>query len=732
LGKTPENVLKYPYITVSTEELAEFKSLIAARPGEFKNGKAYFWIAQDAYNHSEWDNADKTYSELLRRFPHSEWAGVARLMQARTRAKLKNANSALALLYPMVKPSPKANPDLKAAALAVGRDIINDELTLADLGKVRTAYPDTPWAAQALFAMGKRTLDAGSPDQAIKLFKQFMETYPQHEYAAGAQELIEKAKHLAPINRYKLGCMLPLSGPYAPYGKAIKQGLELAVQQVNIRRPEGEQITLVMADSESNTSVVLRELHRLVEEEKVMAVIGPALSVSVKAVLPEINSLRIPVISPAASEPGLTRQSAYFFRYLLTNEQQGEAMAEYLVLRQGMRRVSVLHSENRYDRSLADAFVKKVEQLGGQVVTNVEYAAGTTDFKDSMMALGGVDPGPLKNRELEERKSMDRLLETWSQQIADQLAPEAQKVTLAQAALATPVADKRVAIVRFSEYGTLTQQEQMGKKVSERFSYALAGKAGLEVLTQRQTFDTLRKLQLSPLAFGREGAKKFGEAMNVGYVVVGSVDQREEDDRVPLPGRALPVHYNISVRVLNARSGQEVFNAAQTWVKMIAPEANVRNVEALYLPVALEDAVSIVPQLAFYDLSMKVYGPDAWISPRLFREGVEILNGVVLATGFWVDNPEPGSHAFVKQFIDAYTAPPSTLSAQAFDTLQLVAKVCGQLPRDSVSREDLVSALLKETEFNGVTGKAWVESDGEIRREPFFLKFDQGILKKEE
>jgi hypothetical protein len=278
----------------------------------------------------------------------------------------------------------------------------------------------------------------------------------------------------------------------------------------------------------------------------------------------------------------------------------------------------------------------------------------------------------------------------------------------------------------------LAQQDQLGKKISERFSYALAAKPGLEVLTQRQTFDTLRKLDLSPLSFGKESARKFGEALNVGYVVTGSVEQKAGEGRPLQPGRPWPVHYTISARVINTRSGQEVFSAVQTWVKMIAPETAAGRMEALYLPVALEDALSIVPQLAFYDIPVRVFGPDAWISPRLFREGAEILNGGVLATGFWPDNPDPLAQAFVKQFTEAYAAPPSTLSAQAYDALQLVAKVCGQLPRDNVSREDLLTQLMRENRFQGVTGKAWVEPDGEIRREPFFLKMDQGTLKKEE
>jgi branched-chain amino acid transport system substrate-binding protein len=296
-----------------------------------------------------------------------------------------------------------------------------------------------PWAGQALYVTGKRTLDTGNPDQAGKIFLQFLGAYPQHEMAAAAKEILDKISRLVIVNRFKFGCILPLSGPYAPYGRALKQGLDLALTQVNAARSESEKLSFVVADSEAQTQAAVAALEKLANEDHVLAVIGPALSASVRALLPQLDQLRIPVISPAASEPGLTQQSPYFFRYLLTNEQQGEAMAEYIVLRQGYKRIGVLHSQSRYDTSLAEAFIKKAELLGGEILAHSVYPQQSTDFKEAMIALGGIDPGPLKNQELEERKNLDQMMETWSQQIADKLAPGAQAITPAQAAIATPV-----------------------------------------------------------------------------------------------------------------------------------------------------------------------------------------------------------------------------------------------------------------------------------------------------
>ncbi len=730
LAKTPGAVIAYPYIPVTPQEINNYKALIAISPRDPNAVKARYWIAQDMFNSSQWDKAEKAFVKIFKHFPHSEWAFPAGLMAARTRVKREKNLGALTLLDHLINIPDRGAEMLEAVQTLAGK-IINDELNLAELATVRATYPKTDWDQQALFVTGKRNLDGGNPNAAIQAFTSFIDLYPANKFVSLARELVEKAARIVPVNRNRIGCLLPLSGAYAPYGKTLKQGMELALEEINRHRPEGEYLGLAAIDSKGTTNGAVTGLQRLIDLEKVMVVIGPALSSSVKALLPVLERRRIPVISPAASESGLAAKSAYLFRYMLTNQEQGEAMAEYVVLRRNYRRIGILHSTARYDCSLAEAFAAKVQELGGEVAARLEYPQGATDFKQQMLGLGGVDPGRLKDLEVRERKKLERLLENIAYRSAQRIAPRRKDGTVSQAekVTPTPVPRKRVAILRFAEQGNQTQEEALGKWITEKFSYALAVKPGLKVLTQKETFKALKELGLSSFSRNPQAWKRLGESLGVEVLVLGQVSQIEDNPSAE-PGVPIPVQYQIDIRLVRARNGRELEQFSKNWSKSIAPEVNVKDIEAIYLPVPAQDAVLIGSQLAFYDLKVPVFGSDAWLNSKLLRQGAEVLEGAVFAAGFWPDHPAPRSRDFVEHFEARFSTHPSLLAVQAYDVFYLVAAILKQIRDPKASREDFQRRLLKVRAYKGVTGKAVVEPDGEIRRPPVFLELHKGKLRQ--
>jgi ABC-type branched-subunit amino acid transport system substrate-binding protein/TolB-like protein len=724
LEKTPASALHYPYIPVTAEELEQYRADAAARPYDPETVGSRFWIAQEAFNRSQWQAAERQFQALAAKYPHSEWAAPAAVMAARAQVKDKRplvAFSGLDKLLAMNGMSALAI----STAQALIRQIINDELELADLARVRASYPGTPWEEQALFVSGKRTLDQGNPDAAVKLFEQFLGQYPKSEFAALALDLKTKAQQLVPVNRFRIGALLPLNGVYAPFGQTIRQGLELALRHVNVTRAADEQLSLAAADTAGNTAVALQAFEELVNREKVMVIIGPALSSEARTLLPSLAKERVTLISPSAGDPDLAGASPYFFRYMLTNQQQGEAMAEYVVLRRNLQRIGIVNGEAAYDRSLAEAFEAKARKLGAEVLGRVEYTPGTTDFKTQLLSLGGVDPGLTKDLQVKERKRLEQIAETAALQYHRLLVPEAQ---VTPTATPVPIPVRRVAIVRFVEAGEQTQKEELGKLVTEKVSYALAAKTGLKVLTQAETFRGLRQLGMSSLTAGAGETPAIGEALGVGYVVMGKVTQTG-DKGLPAPGEPLLVEYQVEIKLLRATSGEVLRQATYSFTKSIPPELNLKELEALYLPVPARDAVLIMSQLAFYDLKPQLFGCDAWLAPELFRQAGPELEGAVMATGYWINEPSARNQDFVKAFEDTYKARPTSLAVQAYDTLKLVVTALAGINGLQPQRQDFQRQLGGLRDFQGVTGKAAVDSAGEIRREAVFLKYEQRTLK---
>ncbi len=730
LAKTPNAVIAYPYMPVTPQELNNYKALIAISPRDPNAVKARYWIAQDAFNNSQWNKAERGFLKVYKRFSYSEWAFPAGLMAARARVKREKNLEALALLGDL-RNIPDSSTEMATAVQTLAGKIINDELNLAELARVRATYPTTDWNQQALFVTGKRNLDGGNPNAAIQAFTSFIDLYPESKFVSLAWELMGKAARIVPVNRNRIGCLLPLSGAYAPYGKTIQQGLELALEEINRYRSEGKYLGLVPIDSKGTTDGAVAGLQRLMDLEKVMVVIGPALSSSVKALIPVLKKRHIPVISPAASESRLAARSDYLFRYMLTNQEQGEAMAEYAFLRGNCRRIGILHGSARYDRSLAEAFESKFQELGGEVAARLEYPQGAADFRKQMLDLGGVDPGRLKDLEVRERKNLERLLENVAYHSAQRIAPHLKdsKDSRDKKVTPAPISRKRVAIIRFAEQGDQTQEQALGKWITEKFSYALAVKPGLKVLTQKETFKALKNLGLSPLSLSPQAWKSLGESLGVQVLVLGQVRQIEDNPSTK-PGVPIPIQYQIDIRLVRARDGRELKHFSKKWSKSIAPEENTKDIEAIYLPVPAQDAVLIGSQLAFYDLKVPIFGSDTWLNSKLLRQGAEVLDGAVFATGFWPDNPAARSRDFVEHFETRFSTRPSLLAVQAYDVFYLVAAILKQIRGPKVSREDFQRRLLKVRAYKGVTGRAIVEPDGEIRRAPVFLELHKGKLRQ--
>gem|GEM_PF-1625205 len=734
MDRTPTMALHYSHVPIDEKELANLKALVAINPRDPQAAKARFWIGQDAFNRGRYAQAEKEYLAVLKHHPRSDWSAPAAIMSARSQAQQQRRMAALASLNKLIAAAPVPNEAAQAAS-EYAEQLIDHDLTQMELVQLRASYPGTVWDQQAAFVLAKRSLDAGNADAASKAFQEFLAAYPQSRYAAMARDLMDKAVRLVPFNRNRIGCMLPLSGPYAPYGAAIRQGLELALKTINQDRPEYDHLSLVVADTQGTSENALAALRRLAEAEKVMAVIGPVLSAEVKGLLPEVTRWRLPLISPSAGDPELTGISPYFFRYMLTNQQQGEAMAEYVVLRKNHLKVGILNGQDPYDRSLADAFEAKITQLGGEVVARVEYPTGQTDFKEQMLALGGVDPGKMKDLEIQERKSLERIMESASYNLSQIIAPEEKPAAgPANSNSKNPpkaVPDKRVVIVRLAEAGDQAQKDNLGKVATEKLSYALAVRPGVEVLTQDQTFKALKKLGLSSLGLDDAACRSLAEELQADYLVVGQVKQKvTEDEPTATAGDPLPFHYQIVIRLLRGRTAADVKTYTFDWTKSIATEGNVREMEAIYLPVPAGDAVLIASQLDFYDLKLALYGSDTWVTPKLLREGAEVLEGATVATGFWMDDPSSQTYDFVKAFETAFSAAPGILSVQAYDVMRLVGQVMKTLNMSQAQREDFLHKLKSLKQFTGVTGPALVGQDNEIRREPVFLELSQGQFKR--
>src|SRR3989344_5711994 len=126
----------------------------------------------------------------------------------------------------------------------------------------------------------------------------------------------------------RIGASLPLTGEAASYGEITKSGIDLAVKEVNDAGGiDGRMIEIIYEDDKCDTTGS-NVFNKLVNIDKVDAIIGPVCSSAAGPGVPIAQSGKVPTII-WASAPGLTKAGDYIFRTYPSDSFQGKYAAEY-------------------------------------------------------------------------------------------------------------------------------------------------------------------------------------------------------------------------------------------------------------------------------------------------------------------------------------------------------------------------------------------------------------------
>jgi len=195
----------------------------------------------------------------------------------------------------------------------------------------------------------------------------------------------------------KIGVNYELSGGVATYGQSSVEGLELAIKEINeAGGVNGKQIQLVKYDNKSEEAEATTLASKLMTQDKVIAVLGPATSGSFKATIPVAIKNKIPVISGSATADDVTVDEngvkEYAFRICFNDSYQGTGMANYALNNLSKTKaVVIMDSSSDYGKGLAENFVKTFEAGGGTIVAQEAYVKGDTDFNAILTSIKGKD-----------------------------------------------------------------------------------------------------------------------------------------------------------------------------------------------------------------------------------------------------------------------------------------------------------------------------------------------------
>jgi len=216
--------------------------------------------------------------------------------------------------------------------------------------------------------------------------EKFLYKFPKHQKSEILKRELEviQTENDSQIN---VGVVLPLTGKLAATGQKVLQGIQLAYNLL----PEVSRDEIFLNVQNSSGSIGIEEILRnLARNPKTVGVLGPLLSDEIKQSADVADLLKLPVFSPTASSADLVETSPYIFRNALTRKIQARFLAEYSINTLKLRRFVVLYPMESFGEELKDEFLKAVESFGGEVVGISSYDRSQNDFKNQILALGGI------------------------------------------------------------------------------------------------------------------------------------------------------------------------------------------------------------------------------------------------------------------------------------------------------------------------------------------------------
>ncbi len=187
----------------------------------------------------------------------------------------------------------------------------------------------------------------------------------------------------------KVGEFASLTGKEATFGTSSHEGTQLAIEQTNaVGGVMGKKLELLTEDDQTKAGEPANAVNKLISKDGVVAVLGEVASSRSLEAAPICQQNQIPMISPASTNPAVTKEGNFIFRVCFTDVFQGAALANFASGTLKAKKVAVLTDvKSDYSKGLAKYFKEKYASNGGTLGIQLDFNGGDKDFKGQLTAI---------------------------------------------------------------------------------------------------------------------------------------------------------------------------------------------------------------------------------------------------------------------------------------------------------------------------------------------------------
>jgi branched-chain amino acid transport system substrate-binding protein len=198
----------------------------------------------------------------------------------------------------------------------------------------------------------------------------------------------------AAATEWKVGAYLSLSGEETAFGTDTKEGIELAIDEINkAGGVKGKPIKVLYEDDKSKPEEATNKVLQLIDRDGVIAILGEVASSRSRAGGIVANKKKIPMITPSSTHPDVTKDRPYVFRVCFTDDVQGKMGAQFIVNTLNKKKIALFFaSDDLYSSGLAKEFRDEVKRLGAEIVIEKSFLKKETNFTTYINEIKSANP----------------------------------------------------------------------------------------------------------------------------------------------------------------------------------------------------------------------------------------------------------------------------------------------------------------------------------------------------
>jgi branched-chain amino acid transport system substrate-binding protein len=155
----------------------------------------------------------------------------------------------------------------------------------------------------------------------------------------------------------------------------------------------GRRLDVIVQDDKGSPEIAAQSTSKLIQQYKVVAIIGAGGSGNSLAAAPNAQSAKVPLIAPSSTNPAVTQAGDYIFRACYIDAFQGEVMAKFAANTLKAKKAAIMVDySSPYSRGLTEFFELSFAKLDGQIVAKQSYSQSDADFRGQLSAIKAAEP----------------------------------------------------------------------------------------------------------------------------------------------------------------------------------------------------------------------------------------------------------------------------------------------------------------------------------------------------